>query len=90
MKKSLTLGVVLISSIILAACGNKNSNVATNHSSSSSKMEKATSKNTDPSKRKWTYKNNIFDAGIETYKFTKTEIRDSATVGKKCWSCIAI
>jgi hypothetical protein len=46
-------------------------------------MEKATSKNTDPSKRKWTYKNNIFDAGIETYKFTKTEIRDSATVGKK-------
>ncbi|WP_426422415.1 DUF5067 domain-containing protein [Pediococcus acidilactici] len=83
MKKSLTLGVVLISSIILAACGNKNSNVATNHSSSSSKVEKATSKKTDPSKRKWTYKNNIFDAGIETYKFTKTEIRDSATEGKK-------
>lgn len=83
MKKSLTLGVVLISSIILAACGNKNSDVATNHSSSSSKVEKATSKKTDPSKRKWTYKNNIFDAGIETYKFTKTEIRDSATVGKK-------
>lgn len=83
MKKSLTLGVVLISSIILAACGNKNSDVATNHSSSSSKVEKATSKKTDPSKRKWTYKNNIFDAGIETYKFTKTEIRDSATEGKK-------
>lgn len=83
MKKSLTLGVVLISSIILAACGNKNSDVATNHSSSSSKVEKATSKKADPSKRKWTYKNNIFDAGIETYKFTKTEIRDSATEGKK-------
>lgn len=83
MKKSLILGVVLISSIILAACGNKNSDVATNHSSSSSKVEKATSKKTDPSKRKWTYKNNIFDAGIETYKFTKTEIRDSATEGKK-------
>lgn len=83
MKKSLTLGVVLISSIILAACGNKNSDVATNHSSSSSKVEKATSKKTDPSKRKWTYKNNIFDAGIETYRFTKTEIRDSATEGKK-------
>ncbi|MGY3732413.1 DUF5067 domain-containing protein [Pediococcus acidilactici] len=83
MKKSLTLGVVLISSIILAACGNKNSNVATNHSSSSSKVEKATSKKTDPSKREWTYKNNIFDAGIETYKFTKNEIRDSATEGKK-------
>jgi beta-N-acetylglucosaminidase len=46
-------------------------------------VEKATSKKTDPSKRKWTYKNNIFDAGIETYKFTKTEIRDSATEGKK-------
>ncbi|GAC46181.1 hypothetical protein PLO_1653 [Pediococcus acidilactici NGRI 0510Q] len=47
------------------------------------KWKKPHQKKTDPSKRKWTYKNNIFDAGIETYKFTKTEIRDSATEGKK-------
>lgn len=83
MKKAMTLGMVFISSIALAACGNKSSNTTASSSSSSSKVEKAVSKQTDPSKRKWTYKNNIFDAGIETYKFTKSEVRDSAADGKK-------
>lgn len=59
---------------------------------SNNKKKVATSKNKksslvkpDPnaSKRTWTYKDNVFDAGIETYKFTKSEVRDSAADGKK-------
>lgn len=50
-----------------------------------SKNKKSSSVKPDPNanKRTWTYKDNVFDAGIETYKFTKAEIRDSAQSGQK-------
>lgn len=48
-------------------------------SSESSNTEKvSSSKSNDPSNNKWTYKNNIFDAGNLTYKITKSAIMDSA------------
>ncbi|WP_230913423.1 DUF5067 domain-containing protein [Agrilactobacillus fermenti] len=54
--------------------------------STSSKPEKATNKTSgglahDPNH--WTYKDNVFDAGILTYKFTKSEVMDSISEGEK-------
>ena len=50
-----------------------------NSSKKSEDAEKiSTKKSDDPSDRKWTFKNNIFDAGNMTYKITKSELMDSA------------
>lgn len=58
-----------------------------NSSSVSSKTEKATNNTSenskDPSRNKWTFKNDVFSAGIMTYKLTKSEVRESAEDGKK-------
>jgi len=55
--------------------------------SEKTKAEKAANKTSensnDPSKNKWTFKNNVFSAGIMTYKLTKSEVLDSAQDGKK-------
>ena len=55
--------------------------------SEKAKTEKATDKTSenskDPSKREWTFKNDVFSAGIMTYKFTKSEVMDSVVDGKK-------
>lgn len=63
------------------------SSSSTTSSSTKTKAEHATNKasndTTDPSKRPWTFKNNVYAAGILTYKFTKSEVRDSVTDGKK-------
>lgn len=82
MKKIGLLCVTALVCLSLAACGNKN---ASNKSNSSSNTEKASSvKPSDQaSNRTWTYRNNVFDAGIETYRFTKAEVRDSSEEGKK-------
>lgn len=47
--------------------------------SSSESDENASSKKTtkDASRNKWTYKNDVFSAGILTYKFTKSEVQDA-------------
>ena len=37
----------------------------------------------DPAKREWTFKNDVFSAGIMTYKLTKSEVLDSSEDGKK-------
>lgn len=88
MKKKYILSATLLActGLALTACSNSNnSNSASSSKSSSSKVNKP--KKVVPSDkakdRTWTYKNKVFDAGIETYKFTKSEVRDSATEGKK-------
>lgn len=80
--KSVLGSFVINYNLIHKTAGKK---VATVKKSSSSKIKKSSSVKPDPnaSKRAWTYKDDIFDAGIETYKFTKAEIRDSASDGKK-------
>lgn len=84
---------------LLAGCGNSgdsssktekakdvtNSKVAKKSSkkkSSSSKSEKATTIPTDD-KHDWFFKDDVFYAGMETYRLTKSEIRDSVDSGKK-------
>lgn len=51
------------------------------------KAEKATDKTSenskDPAKNEWTFKNDVFSAGIMTYKLTKSEVLDSSEDGKK-------
>lgn len=87
--------ISIVSMIIVLATQSTYSNsidkaMNTNNSSSSnekkSSTEKANNKTSsnseDPSKNKWTYKNNVFSAGVLTYKFTKSEVRDSIESGK--------
>ena len=45
--------------------------------------DKASEKSKNPAKRKWTFKNDVFSAGIMTYKLTKSEVLDSSEEGKK-------
>ena len=72
MKKYSVLLLAGITALSLTACGNNNSSKT--NSVNSSKAEKVSStKSTDPSNDKWTFKDNVFSAGIETYKFTKSE-----------------
>lgn len=83
MKKLITVAVSAISLFTLSACGNSSSS-SSSSSKSSSSVEKASSvKSSDPSKDKWTFKDNVFSAGIETYKFTKSEVLDGAEDGTK-------
>lgn len=82
MKKSIVLSAA-VCSMLLAGCGaNTSSSVS---KVSTSKVVKSSSVKPDPkaSERKWTYKNNVFDAGNETYKFTGWDVMNSAHEGKK-------
>ncbi|UJM23520.1 DUF5067 domain-containing protein [Lactiplantibacillus plantarum] len=82
MKKYSVLLLAGMTALSLTACGNNNSSKT--NSVNSSKAEKVSStKSTDPSNEKWTFKDNVFSAGIETYKFTKSEIRDGSEDGTK-------
>lgn len=87
MKKNIILSAA-VCSMLLAGCG-ANTNHAKTSSSvskvSTSKVVKSSSVKPDPkaSERKWTYKNNVFDAGDETYKFTGWDVMNSANEGKK-------
>lgn len=51
-------------------------------SSSKAEAEKATAVPTDDT-HEWFFKDDVFYAGMETYKLTKSEVRDSAESGKK-------
>lgn len=87
MEKNIILSAV-VCSVLLAGCG-ANTNHAKTSSSvskvSTSKVVKSSSVKPDPnaSERTWTYKNNVFDAGNETYKFTGWSVMDSLNEGKK-------
>lgn len=54
------------------------STASTSTSKSSSSAEKAENKTSDVSDKKWTFKNDVFDAGNMTYKITKSEVVDGA------------
>lgn len=87
MKKSIVLSAA-VCSMLLAGCGANTSHTKTNSSVSkvsTSKVVKSSSVKPDPnaSERKWTYKNNVFDAGNETYKFTGWSVMNSVHEGKK-------
>lgn len=87
MKKSIVLSAA-VCSMLLAGCGANTGHTKTSSSVSkvsTSKVVKSSSVKPDPkaSERKWTYKNNVFDAGNETYKFTGWDVMNSANEGKK-------
>lgn len=88
MKKSIVLSAV-VCSMLLAGCGANTSHTKTSSSvskvSTSKVVKSSSSVKPDPnaSERKWTYKNNTFDAGNETYKVTDWDVMNSAHEGKK-------
>lgn len=99
MKKGLLAGLAVMGVLALSACGNSGNTASktekakdvtssktvkksSKKSSSSSKAEKATAVPTDDT-HEWFFKDDVFYAGMETYKLTKSEVRDSAESGKK-------
>lgn len=88
MKKNIILSAA-VCSMLLAGCGANTSHTKTSSSvskvSTSKVVKSSSSVKPDPnaSERKWTYKNNTFDAGNETYKFTGWDVMNSAHEGKK-------
>lgn len=86
MKKKYIVGATLLAaaSLSLTACSSNKDNTSSSKSSSSKvNKPKKVVPSANAKNRTWTYKNKVFDAGIETYKFTKSEIRDSSTDRKK-------
>lgn len=92
MKKTVLIGLGLLTAVTLAGCGNSNS---ANKGSSPAKTEKAVNKAT-PTKKKtgassvptdanheWFFKDPVFYAGNETMTLTKSEVRDSVEDGQK-------
>lgn len=84
MKKSIAF-LIAACGIALAGCSTNTNKTESSSSSSSSSVSRSSSVKPDPnaSERTWTYKNNIFDAGNETYRFTKWDVMDSVDEGKK-------
>lgn len=92
MKKTVLIGLGLLTAVTLAGCGNSNS---ASKGSSPAKAEKAVNKAT-PAKKKtdtssvpkdanheWFFKDPVFYAGNETMTLTKSEVRDSTEDGQK-------
>lgn len=84
MRKSIAF-LIMVCGIALAGCSTNTDKAKSSSSSSSSSVARSSSVKPDPnaSERTWTYKNNVFDAGNETYKFTKWDVMDSVDEGKK-------
>lgn len=84
MKKSIAF-LIVACGIALTGCSTNTNKTESSSSSSSSSISSSSSVKPDPnaSERTWTYKNNVFDAGNETYKFTKWDVMDSVDEGKK-------
>lgn len=91
MKKISLLGITVLSVLSLAACSGDEKNTpsesseSTSVSSEKSKITNASDATTskDASENEWTFKNDIFSAGILTYRIVKTEVRNSVTEGEK-------
>lgn len=92
MKKTILIGLSLLTVTTLAGCGNSNS---ASKGSSPTKTEKAVNKAT-PTKKKtdassvptdanheWFFNDPVFYAGNETMTLTKSEVRDSDEDGQK-------
>ena len=88
MKKNIILSAA-VCSMLLAGCGVNTSHTKTSSNvskvSTSKVVKSSSSVKPDPnaSERKWTYKNNVFDAGNETYKFTGWDVMNSFNGDKK-------
>ncbi|MQS51445.1 DUF5067 domain-containing protein [Companilactobacillus mishanensis] len=88
-KRSVTLGLIttILLSTALVGCSNGNSDSKSSKSNDekTEKAEKSTQVKTgaDAKNNKWSFKNDVFSAGILTYKLTKSEVRDSSEDGKK-------
>lgn len=84
MRKSIAF-LIMACGIALAGCSTNTNKAKSSSSSSSSNVSRSSSVKPDPnaSERTWTYKNNVFDAGNETYRFTKWDVMDSVDEGKK-------
>lgn len=84
-EKGLLYGTISLATLILIATGCSNNNSDDKKSENKTEQtEKSTKvKSQDVSEKKWTYKDDVFDAGNLTYKFTKSEVRDSITDGEK-------
>lgn len=85
MKHKTILSSIALLALTLSACSNSNNSSNKNSSISSSKKQQTQSSSSSSVKpdanaknRPWTYKNNIFDAGIETYKFTGYKVMNSS------------
>ncbi|EKW99526.1 DUF5067 domain-containing protein [Ligilactobacillus saerimneri] len=94
LKKKSIFTLCLLLCLGLAACGaQKNTTTSkketkTEHKTSKIKKKVSSSSSSvtpDPkaSERPWTYDHDVYDAGIETYRFTKWEVRDSSQKDKK-------
>ena len=86
MRKIIMLMALLGCGAMLTGCETINhSHHQAASSSSSAKSSSSSSVKPDPnaSERPWTYKNGVFDAGNETMRLKKYEIRPSANAGKK-------
>lgn len=91
------IGILALTTVLclgLAACGSTKSTdsgkkeTKTEHKATKTKKKVSSSSSSvkpDPnaSERPWTYKDDVYDAGIETYRFTDWEIRDGLESGKK-------
>lgn len=90
MNKIILVGITTLATLLISGCGNntKSANSKSNNSKMIKKASSSSRKLPRPSanakNRPWTYKDNVFDAGIETYTFTNYKIMDSVTKGKKC------
>lgn len=91
------IGILALTTVLclgLAACGSTKrtdsgkKETKTEHKATKTKKKVSSSSSSvkpDPnaSERPWTYKDGVYDAGIETYRFTKWEVRDALEDGKK-------
>lgn len=79
---AVAFGIVLMTQSAFEKSFDDTFDTTSSSENSSKKSENAekvsTKKSDDPSDRKWTLKNNVFDAGNMTYKITKSELMDSA------------
>lgn len=93
LKKAITLSSVVLLASGLFGCSNSsttsksNENSSTNSASSSSKVEETKSTSSvkpdaNAKNRTWTYKDDVFDAGIETYKFTSSKVVNYSSTDK--------
>lgn len=90
MKRKTILSSIALLALTLSACSNSNNSSSNKNSLvSSSKVKKYQASSSSSVKpdanaknRPWTYKNDVFDAGIETYKFTGYKVMNSSSNDK--------
>lgn len=86
-KASYILAAAACVGLLTTACGNNTSSSKKSSSITSSSSKVVKSKKVIPSanakNRPWTYKNNVYDAGIETYTFTDYKVLKESSDNSK-------